>query len=321
VFHAFFKKRWLAAAIIFMSSVDVLAQEESAAASEPVSELVSETVSQIDAIAQTYHLYSKHVVDDVVVEKRYSSSSEYRGLFGFGWCSDLDGRVDKYADQSIRFSGCDITNANLLDPRKSATQISKLDRGYRRVREDGAVQIFDKDGRLISLEFTNQQSNQRASLMFKYSQSSRPDQIVSVRSRIDLQYNSDFDLIESLRGSRQALRFAYRLDLLVLNVTESYSYTPHRGVSQRSSAELRETVDYEPGGRLVVRVEKRFRASPDERLLMSLVANGESDEIQINAERGAEMRPVRILYHLQRKTLDLFGDRETARRILEWMKS
>ena len=54
---------------------------------------------------------------------------------------------------------------------------------------------------------------------------------------------------------------------------------------------------------------------------MALVADGESEEIQINAERGAEMRPVRILYHMQRKTLDLIGDRETARRILDWIKS
>jgi hypothetical protein len=300
VFQVFSNTRWVAAAIIFVFSVQSPA----------------ETVSQIDAIEQTYHLYSKQIVDDVVFEKRYSSSSEYRGLFGFGWCSDFDGKVEQYADQSIRYSGCDITNAKLLDPRSSAKEIVKLNRGYRRVREDGAVQIFDKEGRLISLHTIG-----RAPLILKYSKESRPNQIIGVRSRIDIQYNQDFDLVESLRGSKEVLQFVYRLDLLVYNVTEAYSYTPQRTVSQRSSSELRETVEYRTSSRLVSRVEKRFRDSPNERLLMSLEANGESEEIQINAERGAEMRPVRILYHLQRKTLDLLGDRETARRILEWMKS
>ncbi len=277
---------------------------------------VSKTVSQIDAIEQTYHLYSKHVVAGAVVEKRYSSSSEYRGFFGFGWCSDLDGRIDKYADQSIRYSGCDITNAKLLDPRTSAKEVVKLDRGYSRVREDGVVQIFDEEGRLISLRNLS-----RPTLRISYSQGSCPNLIIGVRGQIEVHYNKDFDLIESLRGGKEALQFGYQLDLLVYNVTEAYLYSPQRTLSQRSSATVRETVDYESGRRLVSRVEKRLRASPDERLVISLVASGESEEIQINAERGAEMRPVRILYHMQRRTLNLFGDRETARRILEWMKS
>lgn len=300
MFQVLIFRRWAVVAIILIASVQSPA----------------ETVSQIDAIEQTYHLYSKQIIDDIVLEKRYSSSSEYRGLFGFGWCSDLDGRVEKYADQSIRYSGCDITNAKLLDPRSSAKEIVKLNHGYRRVREDGAVQIFDRDGRMISLKALG-----RGPLNLSYSKESRPNQIIGARNQIEIQYNQNFDLIESLRGSKEVLQFAYRLDLLVFNVTEAYSYSPQRSVSERSSSELRETVEYRSGSRRVSRVEKRFRASPDERLLMSLEANGESEEIRINAERGAEMRPVRILYHLQRKTLDLFGDRETARRILEWMKS
>jgi hypothetical protein len=277
------------------------------------------TVSQIDAVEQTYHLYSKHVIDDVVVEKRYSSNSEFRGLFGFGWCSDLDGRVDKYADQSIRYTGCDISTGMLLDPRVSAKEVVVSSTGYRRVREDGAIQSFDQAGRLKALRFPK--ASGREALLLNYFESVRPNQVIGVRSQIEIRYDRDFELIQTLHGRTGEIHFGYRLDLLVFNATETYTYTPRRALSRRTSSEIRETVDYEPGHRLVRRVEKRLRASPDERLLMSLVASGQSEEIQINAERGADLRPVRILYHMQRRTLDLIGDRETARRILDWLKS
>lgn len=280
---------------------------------------LAETVSQIDAIEQTYHLHSKHIIDDVIIEKHYSSNSEFRGRFGFGWCSDLDGKVEKYADLSVRYSGCDITNARLLDPRLSAEELVKTQAGYRRVREDGAIQSFDAKGRLVFLKFA--EGSNRDSLIINYIDNDRPDHIIGVRRRIDIRYNNNFDLIETLRGSVITLQFSYRLDFLVLNAMETYDYGPNRGLTRRLTSEMNETVDYQSTGRSVRRVEKRFRASPEERLLMALVANGESEEIQINAERGAEMRPVRILYHMQRKTLDLIGDRETARRILDWIKS
>lgn len=280
---------------------------------------LAETVSQIDAIEQTYHLHSKHIIDDVIIEKHYSSKSEFRGRFGFGWCSDLDGKVEKYADLSVRYNGCDISTAMLLDPRFSAKEVLRTMSGYRRVREDGAIQSFDTKGRLISLRFA--EGTGRDPLLINYNQSDAPDHLLGARTRVDIRYDKNFGLIETLRGRATALQFAYRLDFLIFNETETYDYGFHRGLTRRSTTAMTESVEYRSAGRSVSRVEKRFRASPEERLLMSLVGDGESEEIQINAERGAEMRPVRILYHMQRKTLDLIGDRETARRILDWIKS
>ncbi len=279
----------------------------------------SETVSQIDAIEQTYHLHSKHTLAEVVIEKHYASNSEFRGLFGAGWCSDLDGKIETYADKSIRYLGCDIGSARLIDPRLSVNSVSKTSTGFSRLREDGAIQSFDRRGRLVGLLFS--EKNKRQPLVLLYDDKDKPERIVSVQSRVDVFYSEEFRFIQSFRGQSQVIHFSYRNDLLISNETETYLYDRQRNLRNRASGNVSEAVDYHHDRGMVAKIERRIATSPGERLVISLDANDESGEIEINAERGAEMHPVRILYHIKQKTLELVGDQETARQIFAWIKS
>lgn len=277
------------------------------------------TVSQIDAIERSYQLQSDDTISELKINRHYSSNSEFRGLFGFGWCSDLDGAVQIYADQSVRYLGCNMINGEQLDPRVTGASLEKLKNGFQRRREDGALQVFDKSGRLVELRFQELQG--RKNIHLKYGVGERPTSILGGKREVEISYSRDLDLVEELLAGKEQLRFAYRLDVMIFNGSEFYEYGTHRRIVRRVAGEVSEDINYGHEESYLAKVERRLRTAPDQRLLMSLEANEESGEIEIKAERGTEMYPVRILYDLRLRELNLSGDRETARRILYWIKS
>lgn len=103
---------------------------------------------RIDPIQQSLHFEA----EDFGVLRTYSSQSNFTGIFGVGWCSELDVQVDVYMDQSFRLRGCDPQDGRSLDPRAADSRLRKTQSGFERTRADEAREVFSAQGELLSIE-------------------------------------------------------------------------------------------------------------------------------------------------------------------------
>lgn len=287
------------------------------AASKSYAESSLELVSQFDAMTGDYRLSRKK---EDGIQLKYSTQSRFRGMFGWGWCSDLDAKLVKSASGSIVFRGCEVSTVNIVDPRVAAQEL-KLNRDgtYQRRRLDGDIQIFAQDGNLQGLIRSNGEVVRvRRSQSAVYMEGRQITKLVT-----DTESGA---VIEIQEGDRGLWKLRFDGAMLVRFGEENYQYDVFRRMIRREygalsvSGPVRELVGYRSDGIGIGRFERQA-ASPEERLLVMMRVNEESGKIEIEAERGAEMHPVRILYDLRLRTLELLGDRKTARSVLRYLMS
>lgn len=263
---------------------------------------------------------------------RYSSKSTFFGYFGFGWCSALDLNIE--VDPGIEVDtgvavepkksllyGCEPETGASLDPREDGRRIIKTADGYKWRTRQGQWAVFDRSGRLTKIGgieihwnrrvVTNTDLDTRSSVETPFEVSVLPGR----RNYVVTHFGSD-----SFEYDPQGLLSrAGRLRL---------SYDRRRNLVRSSESEGEaEGYLYNPRSELI----GVWRETPNEvgRLLLEEKqgARGESDEskriefkIEISKERGAEMRPARILYDRLKKEIEVEGDRDSALYLLKWLK-
>lgn len=312
--------QYLKAPILFMVALAVIFAAFSSHAGQPDFPISS----QFDAVTGDYRLSSNS--HHIGIRLIYSSKSRHRGLFGWGWCSDLDAEIKKSESGSHVYRGCELPTADLVDPREAVKNLRLLADGrMRRVREDGTEQTFDQVGNLISLKSP---SGETVTILRKNDillvQAIRTFKVVVDREH---RLVKEIEQLSSEDGVMAGRVWTLRFDGVFMASfgNETYQYDAFRRMIRRERAVgtpklERELVGYRADGEGIGRFERQA-ASPERRLLVTVRVSEESGKIEIKAERGAEMHPVRIFYDIHLKTLELFGDRQTARSLLRHLKS
>lgn len=283
-------------------------------------------MSQFDAVSGDYRLSSSEAARSgrTGIRLQYSSKSRHRGLFGWGWCSDLDAEIKKSESGVYTYRGCEFPSADIADPRDTNGNMRVLPGGrIQRTRGDGVEQTFDSDGALVSLKSP---SGEIATI-------SRTDTVILFQAARTYKVSVDREHrlakeIEEIGRDRESIRsWSLKFDGVFLARLggETYQYDAYRRMIRRERATVtggleRELVGYRADDGGIGRFERQA-ASPENRLLVTVRVSEESGKIEIKAERGAEMHPVRIFYDMHLKTLELFGDRQTARSLLRHLMS
>lgn len=90
---------------------------------------------------------------------KYSSRSQFRGRFGYGWCSPLDKSVQFSIDDSVHINSCGETQELTGHPKWNHLNLTYQD-------ADGLIYKFNKSGQLIALNFDL--NNSREALTVEY---------------------------------------------------------------------------------------------------------------------------------------------------------
>ncbi len=283
--------------------------------------------SLINPLTQAYSVNNADQFGGLTFKRTYSSGSVFRGHFGPGWCSELDGRVYAYDGGELRYRGCDVESADLIDARKTAKTIRRTSAGFERQREDGAKQIFNSAGYLSKVIRTDGEF-----MIHRDSDMSPQELIVRVRNN-ETKLNIELDTRQSevcfalIKAIGKNVSYGYRDGLLTNRfdgnkITSSYSYDDQLNMTLRTANGEVEIIDYDDFKDRVVRIE-RSSAFGRERLLLAITRNEKSGmiEMKIEVERGAEMHPVRILYDVATHRVSLEGDRSVARLLLNWIRA
>jgi hypothetical protein len=273
--------------------------------------------SQFDALNGDYRLINGNGSG---LRTQYSSRSRYRGYFGWGWCSDLDAKLVKSVSGALVYKGCDVATADIVDPRVGVKNLRKnLDGTYQRMLSNRDVQVFDQNGNLSKLIRSSGEL-----IQFQY----LADSILieaEQQTRVVLDVNRNL-AVQLVQEGNVRIRVLYDGFMLSQFGNERYQYDAFRRMVQREyralngGGPIREMVGYRSDGIGIGRFERQA-ASPEGRLLVMVRVNEESGKIEIEAERGAEMYPVRILYDMRLRTLELLGNRKTARSVLTYLMS
>ncbi len=250
---------------------------------------------------------------------RYSSRSTFRGLFGFGWCSSLDGRVVARLSgnrEQLFFYGCDQRSGQALDPRLAGKSIRRRGLEYTRVDEQGRVIEFDSAGRVVKVGPHSFEWRDRSLL---YRSTTGEESLVLLR-----------DWYGGLRLVVQwgAQRFAYsEQGLLISDSVRVFTYNRFRNIVRSRFMSKDSSIEeyfYDDVGD---RLRSVMRQTPQGVERLRLDAGGgdgrtvqETNEIAMELKRGAEMRPVRILYDRLRGALQIEGGDDAAQLILNWLK-
>lgn len=93
----------------------------------------------------------------LVLERTYSSRSLSRGIFGFGWCSNLDLRLDVVSPDEIAIDRCTERSIywrrgeKWVDPTRPSEILEKAGKDYVLIK-DGTRLSFEGQGRLLGWE-------------------------------------------------------------------------------------------------------------------------------------------------------------------------
>lgn len=95
--------------------------------------------------------YSRTFTDVGILSRTYSSNSIHNGLFGYGWCSDLEQRLELISESEIRLDHCGVSST-FYQTRKSLYILGRRKIEKRRdhfvLSDDRRTWTFESDGRL-----------------------------------------------------------------------------------------------------------------------------------------------------------------------------
>ncbi len=250
---------------------------------------------------------------------RYSSRSTFRGLFGFGWCSPLDGRVvvsRSGGREQLLYYGCDLRSGRTLDPRVAGQSVRRRGLEYTRVNESGQAVEFDSAGRVIKL---GPHSLTWFDGYVIYRSIHGDERVVTLGA-----WYGGLQMVARW-GDRT---FSYsEQGLLLSDSVRVLTYNRYRNiVRMRTQADGARVEEYSYDDARD-RLRAVTRQTPDgvERLWLDVRGGDgrmtqERSEIEIELRRGAEMRPVRILYDRLRGALRIDGGQDAAALILSWLR-
>lgn len=126
--------------------------------STPFTSLASVNMKDASYTRSWIDLDHKFATTQLKLERRYDSRSTTKGLFGFGWCSELDTQVEHAAHGKIRIRDCrtSVEEEFRLDDRAPEPERGRERIARRRpgeqievARIDGTRELFDRNGRLV----------------------------------------------------------------------------------------------------------------------------------------------------------------------------
>lgn len=274
--------------------------------------------SSIDPVSQAYFVSESDTISGANLERLYSSRSIHRGYLGAGWCSELDARILIFDGGESRYRGCDPRNAAMTDERiRDSRRVQLSLKGYQRLREDGAIQRFDREGWLIGLE------RKKVSIEIRRDALGVPYELLTqTKSALKItRLKIENGLLSEISSQGKTLRFQYQDALLVKTPESRFAYDRMLNMITRVHGGLgmNETVVYDDQEDRAVQIA-RSDASGDTRLLLTLGRKGKSVEMKIEEERGAETHPVFVSYDRTTGRLSLQGNRELAKILLSWIR-
>jgi hypothetical protein len=168
------------------------------------------------------------------VRRTYHSRSIHEGIFGFGWCTELETRLQTLPDGSWRLRDCELGEAIHFAPSPTGPPLV-LRNGVLEYRpQDGSLKSFSRDGKLIRILKPGGEL-----ITLGYSKDGRLEKAVSSQGE-SLKFTFDaisgkVARIDSSRGRHSS--YAYQNGNLSLAVHEaggrvSHSYDPLRNLTR-----------------------------------------------------------------------------------------
>lgn len=249
---------------------------------------------------------------------RYSSRSTYRGLFGFGWCSPLDGRVvvrHEGSRERLLYYGCDLRSGRSLDPRVAGYDVRRQGLAFSRMNENGQTVEFDSNGRVVKIG-THFLKWFDGRLIYRSIESE--ERVLTLGT-----WYGGLKMVTRI-GSRE---FSYSEEgLLISDSIRVITYNRYRNIVRmqvRADDTTYEEYSYDDA-RDRLRVITRQTVNGVERLWLDVRGDGVEtqgkNEIEMELRRGAEMRPVRILYNHLRGAIRIDGGQAAVSLILGWLR-
>jgi YD repeat-containing protein len=180
--------------------------------------------------------YKISSIDIKEIRRTYNSRSIYAGIYGFGWCSNLEKSLNILSTQEIIFKDCDLESPfvltdenNLLKTRLYQNSINKekiffKNGTYTHYLNNGEIRIFNRTGQILSLVTTDGKRTQ-----FIYSRNT----LSLVKSdwgdlRFYMNHTGQVTKIESSSGGVSAF-YTYEKEKLIQSTdtdknTTSYEY-------------------------------------------------------------------------------------------------
>lgn len=198
------------------------------------------------------------------IRRTYDSRSIERGLFGFGWCSDIETRLKFTYDGHIKIKECSLAGEIIYVPATAdmepsderipkrtlsahspATYFTALNRPGEHIRRlgdtlirtqvDGTNQVFNKDGRLLRVKTQDQKI-----FNFYYDQQGRPLEIRNSpgENKLLFFYKDGTNFVRTISGTGdQRVDYEYQDDNLIRTVGSQrglikYSYDQFHNLTQ-----------------------------------------------------------------------------------------
>lgn len=129
------------------------------------------------------------------VKRSYNSASKYKGVFGYGWSSNIEERVeyDETAQQAevVKDTGAvqrfDLVDGAWIDASSDEGRLERLSSGgWRHTSYDGTVKIYDDQGNILSVVALN-----KLSLAYDYLNGKLSSITDSYGQIVSFTYNSD----------------------------------------------------------------------------------------------------------------------------------
>jgi|GEM_PF-6796386 len=280
-------------------------------------DLQDHSIVRIDPLQQSLH----YEANDFGIARTYSSQSNFTGIFGVGWCSELDVRVEVYVDQSYRLRGCDPHDGRSLDPRAAGSGLRKTASGFERTRADEAREVFSAQGDLLRID---NRTHGRIEVR-RSTQVERPSWAVRVGEQRELR----IDFNGEGRVQRwDAIQFTYQADELIgwhhagrERVEISYHRWSNLRRWSRWTRTHRETgqIEYDLT-RDEVKSFVREVGSGRQELRIRRSPNSKESEKILEWKRGSEANPARILYDMKSGPMEVRGSARDLESLLDQIR-
>jgi hypothetical protein len=277
-------------------------------------DLFDQSSLRIDPIQQSLHFEAA----DFGVARTYSSQSNFVGIFGVGWCSELDSRVEIYIDQSYRLRGCDPNDGRSLDPRMAGSRLKKTSNGFERTRADEAREVFSAQGELVRIENRHQGRIE----VRRSAQLSRWAVRIGNQPERQIEFNQDGRV--SNWGS---IQFTYKEDELTAwheggreRVEVEYDRLSNLRRWSKWTRNLREIgeIDYDIQRDEVKTFNREVGSVRQEMRIRRGAGQGSTKTLEW--KRGSETNPARILYDEVNGPIDIRGSSDALKSLLSQIR-